>query len=152
MSKHYGYIRITSQVDSDIMLGEETQKRIIQAYCQQNKITLDGIFTDAKNPETDDPEHERPELWKLFDVLSEEDIIIVTNTGILWKDDVMRIYIEKSIKRKNGHVISVEQPRYSIYEPQEFLFNSIMEIMDQYDCAREAAYLDKCSCCDKIPK
>jgi len=48
------------------------------------------------------------------------------NISRLWRSD---------IEKDRVNIISIEQPTYSIYnkDPNDFLVNSMMELLDQYE-------------------
>jgi DNA invertase Pin-like site-specific DNA recombinase len=71
----------------------------------------------------------------LLSVLEKDDKILVLNTSRLWRDDDAKIIIKKQIMNAKASVLSIEQPTYDIYtkDPNEYLLNAIMEILDQYD-------------------
>lgn len=57
------------------------------------------------------------------------------HTSRLWRDEQAKVLITREIRKLNGEIISIEQPRYSLYtkDPQDFLYNSMMEMLDTYE-------------------
>jgi DNA invertase Pin-like site-specific DNA recombinase len=112
--------------------GTQAQKAAIKLYCEQNNIELSGTFEDLGISGTIT---DRPALLDLLSVLEKDDKILVLNTSRLWRDDDAKIIIKKQIMNAKASVLSIEQPTYDIYtkDPNEYLLNAIMEILDQYD-------------------
>lgn len=77
----------------------------------------------------------RKGLLQLLSALNVINTVIVMNTSRLWRDEQAKIFITREIRKLNGNVISIEQPRYSLYtkDPQDFLYNSMMEMLDTYE-------------------
>jgi DNA invertase Pin-like site-specific DNA recombinase len=134
----YGYIRVSTETQADKGYGLETQQQAIINYCEINKLNLLRIFSDegisGAIGDKDDLSS-RPALCELLNVLNGTNTIVVMNTSRLWRDEGAKVLVCKSVRNCKGEIISIEQPRYSLYskDPQEFLFNSMMEILDQYD-------------------
>lgn len=138
----YGYIRVSTETQADKGYGLDIQKEAIINYCLQNNIKLIGIFADegvtGKMGEKADDISIRPELTKMLNLLETEEqpkTVIVMNTSRLWRDDSAKVYIVRELRKSKVEVIATEQPRYSLYskDPEDFLFNSIMEALDVYD-------------------
>jgi DNA invertase Pin-like site-specific DNA recombinase len=112
--------------------GTQSQKVAIMEYCKQNNIELSGVFEDLGISGT---VTDRPALLDLLNTIEKDDKILVLNTSRLWRDDNAKIIIRQQIMKTGAHVMSIEQPTYDIYtkDPNEFLINSIMELLDQYD-------------------
>ncbi|MFV3120476.1 recombinase family protein, partial [Clostridium botulinum] len=51
------------------------------------------------------------------------------------RSDIVKVLIRREIERAKADIISIEQPTYSIYnkEPNDFLINGMMELLDQYE-------------------
>lgn len=137
-NKYYGYVRVSTETQADKGYSLEDQKEAIVDYCTKNNITLSHLYIDAGKSgaigDQDDLSN-RTEMVALLQTFDVGDTIITMNTSRLWRDDGAKVVICKSIRKLNGNIISIEQPRYSLYnkDPQEFLFNAMMEILDQYD-------------------
>lgn len=60
--------------------------------------------------------------------------VIVLNTSRLWRSDMAKVLIQRELKKYNADVKAIEQPNYSIYthEPNDFLVNGMLELLDQY--------------------
>lgn len=127
----YAYYRVSTQSQADAN-GVQMQKDVVSKYARDNGLTIADTFKDEAISGT---VVERPGVMDLLSTLEPGDKIIVQNTSRLWRDDVAKVMIRKEIMRAKADVISVEQPSYSIYskDPNDFLINSIFEILDQYD-------------------
>lgn len=127
----YSYMRVSTQTQVENN-GTQMQEVAIDNYCKANNIVLNGSFTDLGISGT---KVDRDGLIDLLNVLVEGDKVLVLNTSRLWRDDMSRIMIQKEIQSKKADVISIEQPTFSVYvtDPNEYLINSIMSLLDSYD-------------------
>ncbi|MEG0898417.1 MAG: recombinase family protein [Oscillospiraceae bacterium] len=138
MKKVYGYIRVSTETQADKGYGLSTQENAIEKYCQDNNLELVQIFKDegisGAMGDKDDLSY-REGLTNLLATLNGTNTIVVMNTSRLWRDDSARVLICREVRKTKGEILSVEQPKYSLYstDPHDFLFNSMMEILDQYE-------------------
>lgn len=71
----------------------------------------------------------------LTDLASVEvDCVVVLNTSRLWRSDMAKVLIQRKLKRHRVDVRAIEQQTYSIYndDPNDFLVNGMLELLDQY--------------------
>lgn len=138
----YGYIRVSTETQSEKGYGLDAQRAAIEKYCKDNNLQLLKIFEDrgisgTETVEADGDEliSKRKGLLELLSSLNGVNIIIVLNTSRLWRSDIAKVLIRREIERKRGEVISIEQPRYSIYkkDPSEVLINGMFELLDEYE-------------------
>lgn len=134
----YGYIRVSTETQADKGYGLETQEQAIKEYCKANNLNLINVYTDAGISGAigdKDDLSSRPALCEMLDILNGTNTIIVMNTSRLWRDDVAKVLICRAVRKLNGEIFSIEQPRYSLYakDPTEVLFNTLMEALDQYE-------------------
>lgn len=56
------------------------------------------------------------------------------NTSRLWRSDIVKVLVHREFKKHGVDVRSIEQPTYSIHkkDPNDFLINGLMELLDQY--------------------
>ena len=138
----YGYVRVSTDTQSEKGYSIDTQRQSIEKYCKDNDLQLLHIFEDrgisgTEAVETDGDEliSNRKGLLELLSSLNGANTIIVLNTSRLWRSDIAKVLIRREIERKSGEVISIEQPRYSIYkkDPSEVLINGMFELLDEYE-------------------
>jgi len=138
----YGYIRVSTDTQSEKGYGLDTQRAAIEKHCADNGLELLEIFedkgisgTEAVESDGDELISKRKGLLQLLSVLNGTNTIVVLNTSRLWRSDIAKVLIRREIERKGGEVISIEQPRYSIYkkDPSEVLINGMFELLDEYE-------------------
>lgn len=132
MKEVYGYIRVSTETQAERGYGLTTQENAIKEYCKQHKLKLIEVFKDEGVSGT---EVNRNGLTDLLASLNGIKTIIVMNTSRLWRSDNAKVMIKRQLIKADAEVLSVEQPTYSIYDrdPNDFLVNGMMELLDQYD-------------------
>lgn len=127
----YAYYRVstTTQLERN---GIDMQVAEVERYCMSNNIILSGSFKDEAISGTIE---DREGLNDLLVILEKGDRILVQNTSRLWRDDNVKVMLHHELKKMEVDVISIEQPTYSLYskDPNNFLFNGMLELLDQYE-------------------
>jgi len=134
MEKAYAYIRVSTETQAEKGYGKDVQENAIKEYCKENKLELVEVFRDLGISGT---LIERDGFSELVAALSTSEVekVIVMNTSRLWRSDTAKVFIKRELKKIEAHVISIEQKDYNIHsnEPNDFLVNGMMELLDQYD-------------------
>ena len=127
----YAYYRVSTQTQAE-QNGIEMQINEIERYCKEKGITLADSFKDEGISGT---RADREGLNDLLATLEKGDKVIVQNTSRLWRNDSVKVMVHHEMKKCGADIISVEQPTYSINskDPNDFLFNGMMELLDQYE-------------------
>lgn len=141
MCKYYGYIRVSTETQSEKGYGMDAQRDAIEKYAAANRITITDYFQDAgksANIHDDAADDELTKRLALMELLSEVeagDTVIVLNTSRLWRSDMTKVLVRRELIKRSVKLISIEQPRYDLYskDPNDFLINAIMEALDIYD-------------------
>lgn len=137
----YGYIRVSTegQVKKGYSLDE--QRGEIEKYCRGNRYNLVYVFKDegisgAKANE-DEMSIERDGLLDMLAGLRENDIryVVVLSTNRLWRSDMVKVLIQRELKKNNVDIRAVDRPGYSIYtqNPTEIFMNGMFEVLDVYE-------------------
>ncbi|APH06203.1 recombinase family protein [Bacillus weihaiensis] len=146
-----GYIRVSTQGQARDGYSLKYQEEEIKAYCKEKGLSLIHIFRDegisgAKlNKEA--LEIDRVGLQEMLAHLSsvQIDYVVVLNTSRLWRSDIVKVLIQRELKKYGCDIKSIEQPFYSIHkkDPNDFLVNGLMELLDQYQRLEIALKLTK---------
>ncbi|MFB7158874.1 recombinase family protein [Lysinibacillus sp. NPDC056232] len=135
-----GYIRVSTQGQARDGYSLRYQEDEIKAYCKEQGLNLVHIFRDegisgAKLNE-EALEIDRVGLQEMLAHLSSVQIeyVLVLNTSRLWRSDIVKVLIQRELKKYGCDIKSIEQPFYSIHkkDPNDFLVNGLMELLDQY--------------------
>lgn len=127
----YAYYRVSTQTQAE-QNGIEMQLAEVEKYCTEHGVQLDGAFSDEGISGT---RADREGLNDLLATLESGDRVIVQNTSRLWRNDSVKVMVHHEMRKLNCDIISIEQPTYSIYskDPNDFLFNGMLELLDQYE-------------------
>lgn len=133
----YAYYRVSTQTQAE-KNSTEMQKDVVEKYCKENGIEISAVFEDnGISGAMDDMDDTiiREGLIELLSTIQEGDTIIVQNTSRLWRSDTAKVMIRREIKKAGANLFSIEQPTYDIFKknPNDFLINGIMELLDEYD-------------------
>lgn len=146
-----GYIRVSTQGQARDGYSLKYQEEEIKAYCKEQGLNLIHIFRDegisgAKLNE-EALEIDRVGLQEMLAHLSsvQIDYVVVLNTSRLWRSDIVKVLIQRELKKYGCDIKSIEQPFYSIHkkDPNDFLVNGLMELLDQYQRLEIALKLTK---------
>jgi len=139
--KAVGYIRVSTETQVREGQGLKVQKEQIKKYCKTYKLELLGIYEDrgisGAKADEENLTIDREGLQNMLaDIPSlRAKYIVVLNTSRLWRSDLVKILIQRELKKHDIDVKAIDQPTYSIYsqdDPSQFLINGMMELLDQY--------------------
>ncbi|MGG4450467.1 recombinase family protein [Brevibacillus porteri] len=140
MKNVIGYVRVSTsgQAKDGYSLGYQQDE--IRSYCQEQGWNLMNIYVDegisgAKVNE-DALEVDRIGFQSMLTALASKtiDAVVVLHTSRLWRSDIVKVLVHREFKKYGVDVRSIEQPTYSIYkkDPNDFLINGLMELLDAY--------------------
>lgn len=146
-----GYVRVSTlgQVRDGYSLSYQVEE--IERYCTHHNLELLGIYKDEgiSGAKVDEDEWtiERDGIQDMLADLKWRDVkqVVVLNTSRLWRTDLVKVLIQRELKRHHVDVRAIEQPNYTIYthDPNDFLVNGMMELLDQYQRLEIAMKLTK---------
>lgn len=129
--KYYAYYRVSteSQVEKN---GIQMQIDVVTRYAAEHGIEIAGVFKDEGISGT---REDREGLYELLATMEDGDRVIVQNTSRLWREDNVKVFVHRALKKIHADVLSVENERYTVYkkDPQDKFFNAIMEALDELD-------------------
>ncbi|AWC28967.1 recombinase family protein [Bacillus cytotoxicus] len=138
--KVVGYVRVSTegQVREGYSLTYQVEE--IERYCMENNLQLLHIYEDRGLSGATVDENgltvEREGLQELLSDMAYQQVrrVIVLNTSRLWRSDMAKVLIQRELKKHKVDVKAIEQPNYSIYthDPNDFLVNGMLELLDQY--------------------
>lgn len=132
MEKVFGYVRVSTETQAKSGYGAESQENAIRDYCIKNDLELENIFYDLGVSGTSVDREGLTDLISTFNGITK---VVVLNTSRLWRSDTAKVLIKRQLEKVKSEVLSIEQPTYSIYtkDPNDFLINGMMELLDQYE-------------------
>ncbi len=140
MEKVFGYIRVSTINQAREGYSLSYQREEINRYCKENNLDLVGVYEDAgisgAKVDEDGLTVDREALQQLLCDLKTNDVkyIVVLNTSRIWRSDMVKVLIHRELKKQKIDIKSIEQSTYSIYvhDPNDFLVNGMLELLDQY--------------------
>ncbi len=140
MKKVIGYIRVSTKNQVREGYSLSYQRDEILKYCKTNNLELVGIYEDAgisgAKVDEDGLTVDREGLQELLCAINGTNIthVVVLNTSRIWRSDMVKVLIHRELKKYQVDITSIEQPSYSIYthDPNDFLVNGMLELLDQY--------------------
>ncbi|NOJ74159.1 recombinase family protein [Paenibacillus alvei] len=135
-----GYVRVSTSGQAKDGYSLTYQQDEIRSYCQEQGLNLQDLFTDegisGAKVDEDALEVDRIGFQNMLSALATQtyNAVVVLNTSRLWRSDIVKVLVHREFKKFGVDVKSIEQPTYSIHkkDPNDFLINGLMELLDQY--------------------
>jgi len=135
-----GYVRVSTQGQAKDGYSLAYQQDEIHAFCKEQGWNLLQVYCDegisGAKVDEDAFEVDREGFQDMLVTLSSTrvDYVLVLNTSRLWRSDIVKVLVQREFKKHGVDVRSIEQPMYSIHkkDPNDFLINGLMELLDQY--------------------
>ena len=132
---YYGYIRVSTETQSEKGGGLDVQRAALRKYAQENGITIERIFEDAGISGT---KESRPALDELLmETIKKDDVIIVHNTSRLWRSIFAQATVMKAVEQAGANIRSIDEPNFDIYkyqkDPENFMICGMMGMLDQWE-------------------
>ena len=135
------YIRVSTNTQMRRGQGIRIQREKIKEYCESHNLDLIRIYEDkgisgAKADEENLIIDREGLQTMLADIPGlEVKYVVVLNTSRLWRSDLVKVLLQRELKKNKVDVKAIDQPTYSIYskdDPSQYLINGMMELLDQY--------------------
>jgi len=137
----YGYCRVSTlnQAKEGFSLSEQHEE--IVRYCNDNNLNLIDVFSDegisgAKANE-DEMSIEREGLLDMLSNVRVDKIqyVVVLSTSRLWRSDMVKVLLQRELKKQHVDIKAIDRPGYSIYSsnPNDILVNGMFELLDVYE-------------------
>ncbi len=127
-----GYIRVSTEIQSEEGLSLDIQREEITEYCKDQKYKLIGIYEDAG---ISGATLDRPALLSLLDSAKEGefDIVIVYRLDRLARDLFAELFIEKELEVSEVKLYSITEPDLNKSDPSTRLFRQIKGAFSEYE-------------------
>jgi DNA invertase Pin-like site-specific DNA recombinase len=140
MQKAVGYCRVSTQGQVKDGYSLQYQREEIEKYCIRHNMELLDVFQDmgisGAKADEDTLTIEREGLQELLASIPYlgAEYVVVLNTSRLWRSDLVKVLIHRELRHNNADIRSIEQENYSIHtkDPNDFLVNGMLELLDQY--------------------
>lgn len=127
------------------------QQEEIESYCKAQGWDLLHVFIDegisGAKVDEEAMEVDRQGFQDMLAMVATHaiDYVVVLNTNRLWRSDIVKVLIHREFKKFKVDVKAIEQLNYSIYKanPNDFLVNGLLELLDAYQRLEIAMKLGK---------
>jgi site-specific DNA recombinase len=100
----YGYIRVSTNMQSEDGISLDTQTKKIQEYCSYKHINLKHVYSDAGKS---GGSMDRPALQELLNTVSENQYVIVAELSRLSRNTKDALNILENIQKKKAFLVSL---------------------------------------------
>jgi DNA invertase Pin-like site-specific DNA recombinase len=128
-----GYIRVSTDAQH---LGPEAQKNTIAEWSHANKIRVIASFEEHVSGKT--PIYERPELVKLLDFVSvnEVDYVVVSSRDRMSRDMLQMCLLERELTSRKCRLVTATEDPFAAVDDQAQFMKHILDAVSAYERAR----------------
>jgi site-specific DNA recombinase len=141
MEKVFGYVRVSTSGQAKDGYSLDQQRDEIRSFCEREGLDLVRIYEDAglsgAKVDEEDFTIDRPGIQALLADLpgGGARYVVVLTTSRLWRSDMVKVLVQRELRRAGADVRAIDRPTYSIHnpDPSAFLVNGVLELLDQYE-------------------
>jgi DNA invertase Pin-like site-specific DNA recombinase len=134
MTRAFGYLRVSTERQSESGLGLEAQHTAIATTARRLGLTLAEAFTDAAVSGGLALEH-RPALMAAINRLGTGDVLLVAKRDRLGRDVLNVAMITRLVQRKGARIISAAGEGSDDTSPTSVLMQQIIDAFAEYERA-----------------
>lgn len=130
--KIIGYIRVSTDQQSESGLGSEAQKRAIEDYAAKRGLSIAGFYQDEGISGSLSLD-KRPGILDAINNLEKGDLLAIAKRDRLGRDPFIVAMIEAAIERKGGQIISAAGEGTDNDDPSSILMRRIIDAFAEYE-------------------
>jgi site-specific DNA recombinase len=131
-SKAIGYLRVSTDQQSESGLGLDAQRRAIEQAATRLGLTIVATYTDAGLSGSKGIE-DRPGLLDAVATLKRGDVLLIAKRDRLGRDVVALALIERLIARKGAKVVSAAGEGTDNDDPTSLLMRRMIDAFGEYE-------------------
>jgi site-specific DNA recombinase len=144
----FSYRRVSTKTQTE-KYGLVAQKAKIEEFAAMHNIKIVDDFVDAgisgamsaefdEDIEVEDDITKREGLLDMihaFDKYPSVSAVLIFQKSRLWRDDNVKLYVMRELRKRGVEIISVCEPTYSLYstDPSEYFINGVLDLLDVYE-------------------
>ena len=132
--KAYCYQRVSHQESADSRLGLESQRRMIEEWCEANDVEIAGWFCDAPLS-GNTPVKKRPGFCELLDEVTEGSIVILAKLDRLARSVYIHAKAEEMLQVRGATLVSASGEGTSLeaQTPASLMLRRQMQVFSEFE-------------------